>query len=113
MCVEKLESPYQRQVGENAEADGRFVAGMYGAGLYVGLAILPTLPIMWVFGEGDYILLIIAIIYAALFVFGIEKRRRAAAQSIQRSLGIWIAIYSAMMCIGCLALALIFFFSGR
>ena len=85
---------------------------MYGAGFYVGLAILPTLPIMWVFGEGDYILLIIAIIYAALLAFGIGKRRRSAARSIQRSLGMWIAIYSAIMCIGSLALALTFFFSG-
>ncbi len=106
------ESPYQRRVRENGIADRNFLAGMYGAGLYIGLTILLTLPVMWLLGEGDYILVVISALYAMLFVYGRRKRRSAEKGTIQKSIGSWIAICSAIISVGSMILAFVFFQSG-
>jgi len=81
----------------DAERSRAAVAGLFSANLWVVLPALALLPIMGVFGEGDYIVPIAAIMWAALFFYGLRVRRVAQPGSLARSRGFWISFWSAIL----------------
>lgn len=87
-------SPFQRQLERNAAESLITLGGMSGARLYIAATALVALPIMAFAGEGDYILAVMAALYAVLFVYGNRIRRSAEKGTTRRSLGFWIALYS-------------------
>lgn len=83
---------------------------MFAAGPYIGFTALITLPIMAIAGEGDYIVAVMAGLFAALCIYGVRMRRSAEKQSLRRSLGFWIALYSFFLAAGLAAIAIAFLF---
>lgn len=86
---------------------------MYLAGVWMAVPALLALPIIGVFGEGDYIVAVMAIMYAALFAFGLRIHRSSELHTSRRSRGFWICVYSVMFFIVCGGMALAFSLSGE
>ena len=110
VVMSEHESPFQQQLSRNAVETRKIVTGIYGAGPYVAVPALITLPIMAVAGEGDYIIAVLAGLYAALFIYGRHLRRSAEKGSTRRSLGFWIALYSILLACGFAAIAIALLF---
>lgn len=106
-------SPHQKQLQSNARQGLRTVAGMQAAGLYIAGPALVMAAIGAAFGEGNYFLLIMAMLYGGLFLYGNSVRRKAEKGSLRRSLGFWIAVWSFMTGFICAAMAFTFFLSGE
>ena len=105
-------TPFQQQLDQNASDSRNSVGGMLAAGPYVGGTALITLPIMAVAGEGDYIIAVMAILFAGLSIFGWRKRRAADERSFERSLGFWIGCYSLILALLLAAIATAFLFQS-
>ncbi|OCC24851.1 hypothetical protein MB02_05160 [Croceicoccus estronivorus] len=96
---------------EQSEWNGTkaFLGGLYAAKLYIAAPVLLGLLIMAIFGEGDYILAILAGLYTALAVHGERVRRAAEIRTFRRSLGfntaLWSSILAALCAMGAIAFA--------
>ena len=86
---------------------------MYSAGLFIAIPALVVAGIGILFGEGDYLIPIMAILYACMFVFGNRMRRAELRGTVRRSRGFWIAIYSIMLSGMCIAMTLTFLLAGE
>ena len=99
---------------EQAEWNGTkgFLGGLYGAALYISAPMLIGLIIMSVFGEGDYILALWTVLYAALGVYGERTRRAAPLRTYRRSLGFNIVLGSVFLALLCGTGAILFATDG-
>jgi hypothetical protein len=70
------------------------IKGMWAAKIWIVLPALIGLPIMWAFGEGDYIVPIWAVLWSGCFVIGLSIRARAAKGTVRRSQGFWVSFWS-------------------
>ncbi|PZQ59126.1 MAG: hypothetical protein DI544_11965 [Sphingomonas taxi] len=81
---------------------------MFAAGPWTTLPALASLPIMAVAGEGDYIIPVLGIMWAALMAVAVWVRRSSEVGSIRRSCATWVASYSALLAIMMLGMAFLF-----
>jgi hypothetical protein len=84
------------------------LGGMYLAGLWMAAPALLVLPVTSVFGEGDYLLVLMAIMYAGLFGYGLRIHRSSELHTSRRARGFWICVYSVMFFAVCGGLAIVF-----
>jgi hypothetical protein len=73
------------------------LAGLSTANLWVVVPALVSLPIMGIFGEGDYIVPVLGMLWAGLFVLGLRMRRSAPAGNVARSRSFWICLWSFIL----------------
>lgn len=64
----------------------------------VGPALLALL-IMAIFGEGFYILPVMAVMWAATFIIGWRMRRAALPGTFRRAVGFWVCLWSAVLAV--------------
>lgn len=105
MVVSSQRGPLRQQPGRNASDPRNLISGMLAAWPYIAGTALIGLPIMAIAGEGDYIIAIMAVLFAGLFLFGWRKRRSGEKGTFERSHGFWIAFYSFMLAVVCAAIA--------
>ena len=94
---------------------GPFVTlkGMYLAKLWIIAPALIALPIMWAFGEGDYIVPIMCVAWALCFLRGIRVRKNAPLKSVERSRGFWISFWSFILAAIMMMLTISFVVDGE
>ena len=78
-------------------ASASAVGGMWDAKLYIASPAILALMISWMFGEGDYLVAVIAASYGILLVYGEWMRRQAKPQSRKRFKALWI-IWASIFC---------------
>lgn len=92
-------------LGETPIAGSPFVTlkGMYLAKLWIIAPAFVALPVMWLFGEGDYIVPILGVLWTLCFLRGRRIRANAPLNSVERSRGfhisLWSFILAAMMAV--------------
>ena len=79
--------------------------GFYSAGPFVALPALISLPILMLGGEGDYIILAMGLMWFALWFVALRYRRTTEVGSVKRSCALWVMIWSAILCVMLLTLA--------
>jgi hypothetical protein len=82
------------------------LVGMYAAGPWTTLPAIASLPIMAVAGEGDYIIIVMGVLWAALLIGAIRVRRSAEVGSTRRSCATWVSSYSALLSLMMFGIAL-------
>jgi hypothetical protein len=85
---------------------------MYAAGPWTALPAIASLPIMAVAGEGDYIIIVLGVLWAALLIGAIRVRRGSEVGSTRRSCATWVSSYSALLSVLMFAIALAFASDG-
>lgn len=71
--------------------------GIYLAKLWIIAPALIALPVMWLFGEGDYIAPILGLAWALCFLKGLRIRANAPPNSVERSRGFHICLWSFIL----------------
>jgi len=82
-----------------AVSQGRFATlkGYLTAKIWIVAPPLISLPIMRVFGEGSYIVPILAVLWMLSLVVGLRIRARAELGTRKRSQGNWVSIWSFLL----------------
>ena len=88
------------------------LSGMYAAKPWIGLPAIASLPIMAVTGEGDYIILVLGVMWAAMTAVAVRVRRNSEAVSVRRSCATWVASDSAFLAIMMFAFAFLIASAG-
>jgi hypothetical protein len=89
--------------------------GYLSAKIWIVAPALISVPIMWVFGEGGYIVPIMGVLWAGLVIYGWRLRKSSPKRSAPRARGFWIAVWSFILsatCLGCSAIFLIILMRG-
>lgn len=71
--------------------------GIYLAKFWIVAPALIALPVMWLFGEGDYIVPILGVLWALCFLRGLRIRANAPLNSVERSRGFQISLWSFIL----------------
>lgn len=71
--------------------------GIYLAKLWIVAPALIALPVMWLFGEGDYVVPILGVLWALCFLRGLRIRANAPLNSVERSQGFHISLWSFIL----------------
>jgi hypothetical protein len=85
------------------EASRASWAGYLSSKIWIVAPALISLPIMWVFGEGGYIVPIVGVLWAGLFVYGWRLWKSSPLKSASRARGFWIALWAfglSALCLG-------------
>jgi hypothetical protein len=99
----------ERQSRERSRAG---LIGFYSTGPFVALPALISLPILMVAGEGDYIMLVMGLMWLALWIGAVRYRRTSAVGSVKRSFALWVMIWSAILSVTLLTMAVGFLIEG-
>ena len=82
--------------------------GIWAAKLWIVLPAAISIPVMWIFGEGDYIVPFLCISWAGCFVLGQRFYKASAVGTVRESIGlhtmVWSAIFALMTLVWTLAL---------
>lgn len=106
------DTPFQAVLRKNASEDIARLKGMWAAKIWIVLPTIISLPILLLFGEGDYIIPILALLWAIIFCVGIRIYRSAQIGTVRRSQGFWMSLWSLILAILMAAMAAIFAISG-
>lgn len=68
---------------------------------------------MQVFGEGDYIVPVLGVMWAVLGIYGVRLRQSAPRGTERRARGFWIALWSIILSVAMFGLSAVFFVSGK
>lgn len=83
------------------------VKGMWAAKIWIILPALVALPIMWIFGEGDYIVPVLAVLWSTSFLIGLKIRANAPKGTVRRSQGFWVSLWSFCLALVTIALTIL------
>lgn len=86
--------------------------GFYSAGPFVALPALISLPILMLAGEGDYIMLVMGLMWLTLWIGANRYRRTSPIGSAKRACALWVMIWSAILCVMLLTMAVGFLIDG-
>ena len=108
------ESDVMNIESDAADARGRIaLAGATAAGAWISGPAWASWLIMIILGEGDYILVVAAAMWVALFLIGLWMRASAEMGTVQRARGLWIAAASGFLAIVLAGAALASFAAGE
>ena len=78
--------------------------GIWAAKLWIVLPVLISLPLMWLLGEGDYIVPILCILWVGCVFVGLRFYRSGEVGTVRRSMGMHTIVWSALLAVMTLAL---------
>lgn len=82
------------------------LSGMYLAGPWTVVPAIAALPIIAVAGEGDYIIVVLGVLWLALLAGAFYVRRRSDVGTVGRSCATWVASYSGALAVMMFAMAI-------
>jgi hypothetical protein len=91
---------------------GVTLAGIWAAKIWIVLPALVALPIMWLLGEGDYIVPVMGLLWVGCFFVGQRIRTSALIGSVERSQGFHVSVWSFILAAMMFVLTAIFIADG-
>lgn len=89
------------------------VRGLFAANLFIWVPPLVSLVILHIFGEGAYLMPLMAIMWGILFFYGKRMRSLAAVGTFKRSQGFWVAFWSFILAAATLAVSAAYLSNGH
>jgi hypothetical protein len=96
--------PYQRGLHENVAGATVGLRGLWAAKLWIVLPVIIALPVMWLFGEGDYIVPILCALWLGCLRLGLKFYRSGDVGTVRKSMGLHTMVWSALLALMTFAL---------
>ena len=85
------------------------IRGLWAAKLWIVLPVVISLPVIWVFGEGDYIAPVLSALWLGCLIVGLRTYRSSAVGTVRHSMGlhtiVWSTIFALMTLVWTVVLA--------
>jgi hypothetical protein len=89
-------TPHQPSLRHNLAGATVGIRGLWAAKLWIMLPVLVALPVMWLFGEGDYIAPILCALWVGCFWLGLRFYRSSEVGTFRQSMGLHTIVWSAL-----------------
>lgn len=89
--------PYKNDLITNTYGTAVGLRGLWAAKLWIVFPAIASLPFLWIFGEGDYVVPILSMLWMGCFILGMHFYRSGAAGTVRRSMGLHTAVWSAFL----------------
>jgi hypothetical protein len=73
------------------------LTGLYLASPWLAVPALLSIPILILFGDGDYIIPVLGVMWLASLIYALRVRKLAAPGSVRRATAFWVAIWSLIL----------------
>ena len=88
------------------------LAGIYMAGPWIGLVAIASLPIMAVAGEGDYITVVLGVMWLAQAIVALRVRRASETGTVRRACATWVLAWASILSVVMFLIAVAIAFDG-
>ena len=90
-------TPHTEKTDESLAKATVGLRGIWAAKLWIVLPVFVALPLMWLFGEGDYIVPILCGLWLSCVWLGFRFYRTGSIGSVRKSMGLHTIIWSAFL----------------
>ena len=96
--MEKLTLQTQKE-GKDLARGTVGLRGIWAAKIWISLPVLVALPVIWLFGEGDYIAPVVCALWIFCLRLGLRFYRTGSVGSVRKSMGLHTIIWATFFAI--------------
>jgi hypothetical protein len=89
------------------------LTGLYLAGPWLAVPALLSIPILMLFGDGDYTIPVLGAMWLTSLICALRIRKLAPPGSVRRTTALWVAVWSSLLVFVMFGMAITFWIAGQ